>query len=250
MTHHDQFPGQGDIPASVQPPTQIAQPPHLMLVEAPAPQPEAQRLRLAANILSIGRAVGGAALAYRVGKDEYPSRSWLPAITAGALAVTDCIDGKLARRASGMDGQKSVFGAYTDQLSDKVLVNGLMGATALANAKQGNKVASSLLGLATAVTVARDVWVTAKRVQAERSAMPVNTAAQKSGKVKAVVQFAGLAASVAPPMKNKYVNKAVQGVVMASTYMAVKSGVDYHRAYSRAMKNQPSSVLGAAPTVS
>jgi phosphatidylglycerophosphate synthase len=208
----------------------------------------ADRLRLAANALSIGRALGGACLAYRVATADYPSRTWAMTAATVALAATDYIDGKLARRATALDGDKSTFGAYADQLSDKVLVNGLMGATAVANYRKGHRLTGSLLAAATAVTTARDTWVTVKRVQAERSDVPVNTAAQKAGKVKAVVQFAGIAASVAPVMKRRATNALVQGVVLASTYMAVKSGLDYHRAYNAAMERRPSPALEALPT--
>jgi phosphatidylglycerophosphate synthase len=222
--------------------------PHLEAVPALEPDSRALQRRVVANTLSIGRAVGGAVLAYHVAKSEYPPTSWAPAAAVGLLALTDYADGRVARSASKIDGQKSVFGAYADQMSDKVLVDGLMGATAYASYRSGRRGIGHLLTAATGVTVARDTWVTAKRVQAERAAATINTAAQKSGKIKAAVQFAGLAAAVAPVVKNKWVNRAVTGVLLGSTYLAAKSGLEYNQAYNRAMRHQPSPVLEAVPT--
>jgi phosphatidylglycerophosphate synthase len=208
----------------------------LELVETVDVSNQARYLRYAANANGFVRAAGGVALGYHLANSEYPQKSWVPAAATAILAATDYVDGVLARRATALDGEKSRLGGWVDQMTDKVFTTSLMGGIACASYKNGRADVGRAVAASTAVTVGRDIWVTAKRVAAERANIGIDTGAQMPGKIKAVGQMVALVAAASPLVERSWANRVVAGAIGVSAGLSVSSGVSYARKFTAAMK--------------
>lgn len=131
------------------------------------------------------------------------------AVVFVAAAVTDFIDGAIARRR----GITSDFGALLDPIADKALIT---------VALVGLSVLGDLAWWITAVILIREFAVTALRLSVLRYGV---IPASRGGKIKTVVQIIAIAMflAVGPPWWNQ-----IAGVVMgAAVILTVVTGVDY-----------------------
>jgi len=101
-----------------------------------------------------------------------------------AAAITDWLDGKLARERNIV----SDFGKFTDSLTDKVLVIGVM--VALLDRDYLRPIPSVIAMLMVLLVVTREFMVSGLRMMA--AARGVVLAAERGGKVKTIVQLTAL----------------------------------------------------------
>ena len=134
----------------------------------------------AANALTLFRALAGIPIFIAIG---YGERTAALALFVFA-AISDALDGFLARRGGTADGH----GMLLDPLADKALVLLTLIALALAG--------SAPLGVA-AIVVVREVLVGAVRVLGYRNGL--RTHAAPAGKVKTTCEMAALALLIARP---------------------------------------------------
>ena len=114
---------------------------------------------------------------------------WLGAATLAfwlfiAAAITDWLDGKLARERNIV----SDFGKFMDSLTDKVLVIGVM--VALLDRDYLRPVPSVIVMLMVLLVVTREFMVSGLRMMA--AARGVVMAAERGGKVKTIIQLTAL----------------------------------------------------------
>lgn len=133
-----------------------------------------------ANVLTLFRAVAGIPIFVALG---YGERT-LALVLFGLAAISDALDGVLARRGGTAEGH----GMILDPLADKALVLLTLVALAL--------VGSAPLGIA-AIIVVREVCVAAARVLAYRKGL--RTHAAVAAKVKTACEMAALALLIARP---------------------------------------------------
>lgn len=215
----------------------ISAEPHLQLVEPiPDHTRSANVLRAGANIVSISRGIGGIALGYKVATNDYPANRWNMALGTALFAVSDRVDGEMARAANRLDGQQGTIGPWADQMSDKLFTTGLTIGLARACFTNHRRVTGTIMTAVAAVSTARDVMVTRKRIQAEQSDLQIDTGAKMFGKIKTAVQLAGLTAAVSPLVKNKHASRLITGVLSVSAGLAVTSGFAYRRQFNKALK--------------
>lgn len=185
-----------------------------------------------ANLLSLSRVVGGPAIAKYIEKTpDY--RSWKLALGFGALALTDAIDGKLARWGRRFAGKREEdrrpFNSYLDQLSDKIMITSIWGAIAEQESRNGNKAYARAFGAAAAVDTTRNAIITYERLCADRE--DIDTRAQKSGKRKTLKQVLITGAALSP-LANSSVGRAIiGGAALQSSAESVTSGVELYNSF-------------------
>jgi CDP-diacylglycerol--glycerol-3-phosphate 3-phosphatidyltransferase len=136
----------------------------------------------AANALTLFRALAGIPILVAIGYGERTGALLMFSLAA----ISDALDGFLARRGGTADGR----GMLLDPLADKALV--LLTLIALAVA------GSAPLGIA-AIIVVREVLVGAVRVLAYRGGLRAHAA--PAGKVKTACEMAALALLIARPIE-------------------------------------------------
>jgi len=167
------------------------------------------------------------ALLFAAGREDDPMH-WWAALVFAAAAVTDRLDGWLARR----NGTVTTFGVVADPIADKALTGSAF-------------VALSILDLlpwwVTVVVLVREVGVTVLRAAVIRhTVVPAST----GGKLKTVLQTVALTALVAPLPGALDV---VAWVVMAlAVGVTVVTGVQYTVAILRASRQHRAGVRGGA----
>ncbi|MEZ5165098.1 MAG: CDP-alcohol phosphatidyltransferase family protein [Acidimicrobiales bacterium] len=164
-----------------------------------------------ANLLTLTRLVFAPALFWLV-LDAEPSRgaSWSAFSLGVALALTDFLDGRVARRANVV----SRSGAFLDPLADKVVVLG--SAMCLV-------VVGRYWWVPVALMAAREVGITAWRARWAREglAMPART----SAKYKTLVQGLALTLAVMPTLENH--DPVVVAALWTAVVWTVVTGVQY-----------------------
>jgi CDP-diacylglycerol---glycerol-3-phosphate 3-phosphatidyltransferase len=133
-----------------------------------------------------------------------------------ALAATDFVDGLIARRYG-----TTRSGAFLDPLADKVLILGAMFALVAADA---------FPLLPVAIIAVRELVISLFRVQLGRQGLAVP--ARATAKVKTLLQSLAIGAAVMPTLVGY--EWIANGVLWASVFMAVVSGVQYLRDGRRA----------------
>ena len=141
--------------------------------------------------------------------DELTAARWWAFIVFVAAALTDTVDGWVARRLGGV----TAFGALADPLADKLLVVGTLASLALFG---------EIPWWIVAVITGREAIVTALRVVAVRRAGVV-VSATVWGKLKTVSQIVAIAAVILPLTHGAFVD-ALLAVAIGLT---VISGADY-----------------------
>jgi len=145
------------------------------------------------------------------------------------LAATDYGDGRLAGLATAVDGKRSKLGAWLDQLADKVFVAAIIGGVACGSFASGRTEAGIIVAATGAVFVARDLYVTRKRMLAERANRGINTGAKWHGKAKTAMQFGALTALSSPAMEYAPASWGAIGLLVGAAGMSVYSALQYRR---------------------
>jgi CDP-diacylglycerol--glycerol-3-phosphate 3-phosphatidyltransferase len=161
------------------------------------------------NVVSLGRMLLVPVVCWLIARAG-DQRSWVAVTVFAVAAVSDGLDGYLARR----HRMKTSTGAWLDPLSDKLLVS-------------APAAVLSSLGLfpwwATLVIIGREVLVTVLRWWLDRRG--VTMPASQTAKLKTVSQLLALAMSMAPlPSSWEPTTVAVTVVAVALT---VYSGAEY-----------------------
>ena len=113
-------------------------------------------------------------------------------------AVTDLLDGKIARR----EGLVTDFGKFLDPLADKFMVIGAMLCVFYSNSVAGNDAMSTIYFFALVIVVFRELAVTSIRLVAS-SSKGVVIAANILGKLKTVLQIVAISAAIIEPVLHK-----------------------------------------------
>jgi len=126
--------------------------------------------------------------------------SWAAVALGALLALSDILDGKLARRSSTV----SRSGAFLDPLADKIVVLGTMVCLVAVD---------RYYWIPVALIAAREIGISLWRVRFARIGLSVP--ARRSGKWKTMIQGVALCIAVVPLLENQ------QGVVDIALWVAV-----------------------------
>ena len=143
-----------------------------------------------------------------------PGRDWIAAAVFAALALTDTVDGWLARKLN----QKSAFGALLDPVADKLLVS----AALVFLIGRGVPVWMAY------VIIARELLITGLRLAVVKD---VVVAASWLGKLKTLSQVIAILAVLVLPI-------AAYWLLLLATILTVVSGVDYLLAMWKHIKEE------------
>ena len=152
----------------------------------------------------------------------------VPALVYGLTALTDMLDGKIARKYNLVTD----FGKFIDPLADKFMVISSMVAILLWQILRGEEMLALVFVWVVLIILLRELGVTSLRlVVAGKSGIVV--AASLLGKIKTVSQMIGTVVIIAEPLipffsENHILSYACM-VIMAFTTLF--SGIDYLKAY-------------------
>ncbi len=152
----------------------------------------------------------------------------VPAIVYGLTALTDMLDGKIARKYNLVTD----FGKFIDPLADKFMVISSMIAILLWMILRGEKTLALVFVWVVLVILLRELGVTSLRlVVAGKSGIVV--AASMLGKIKTVSQMVGTVVLLVEPLipffsENHILSYAVMAIMAFTTLF---SGIDYLKAY-------------------
>jgi CDP-diacylglycerol--glycerol-3-phosphate 3-phosphatidyltransferase len=161
------------------------------------------------NVLSLGRIllIPAVVLLLSVGR---PEARWLAFVVFVVGALSDLVDGYLARR----HAMTTTVGAWLDPLSDKLFV--IVPALALS-------LLDEFPWWATAVIVLRELAVSFLRWRLDRRG--VSMPASRAGKAKTFSQVAAVGLSIAPlPLA---FGDAVMAVTVIAVLLTILSGLEY-----------------------
>ena len=161
------------------------------------------------NVLSIGRIVLIPVVVLLLGTDRASTR-WLAVVVFAVGALSDLVDGYLARRHE----MKTSVGAWLDPLSDKLFVI----APALALTFR-----DEFPWWATAVIVLREVAVSLLRWRLDQRG--VSMPASRAGKAKTFSQITAVGLTIAP-LRSGF-DPFVMTVVVVAVVLTVASGLEY-----------------------
>ena len=161
------------------------------------------------NVVSLGRIVLIPVVVLLVSV-ERPEASWLALVVFLVGALSDLVDGYLARR----HAMKTAVGAWLDPLSDKLFV--IVPAVALS-------LLAEFPWWATAVIVLRELAVSLLRWRLDRRG--VSMPASRAGKAKTLSQVTAVALSIAP-LSAAY-DGAVLAVIVVAVALTIWSGLEY-----------------------
>jgi len=179
-------------------------------------------LQRAANALSYSRMIAAPLLFAHIAKGDH--RSWKTTGVVGLLALSDGLDGRLARKAAAIDSSiASEHGAWLDQMADKALTHGMLGGLALHSLRTEKPVQGAVLALNQAVQFARDAWVT--QIRKKAAAHNISTKAQSLGKIKTSVLLGSLATLASPTAKHRHGEIIGIAGVTAGSGLALASGI-------------------------
>jgi CDP-diacylglycerol--glycerol-3-phosphate 3-phosphatidyltransferase len=147
----------------------------------------------------------------------------------GAAALTDALDGHLARSR----GLVTTFGKVADPIADKLLVG-----AALVSLVAMDRLAAWIA----AVIMARELAVSGLRAVAGREGLVIS--ASRFGKAKMLLQVITIIALIAAPDVEAL---WLQGLVYATVAVTVASGLDYFIAFLRRRIGEPVGVRTAPP---
>ena len=163
--------------------------------------------------------------------DATPNGSWLAAGVFALAAVTDGLDGYLARSRMSI----TTFGKVMDPIADKLLI-----AAALIALVSQDRLAAWVA----MIIIAREFAVTVLRAAA--GAQGVVISASPLGKAKTVVQIAAVFALIAVDDTGTW---WVQALVYVSVVVTVASGADYFLNFRRRIEEARRKVVTDAATV-
>ena len=152
----------------------------------------------------------------------------VPAIVYALTALTDMLDGKIARKYNLVTD----FGKFIDPLADKFMVLSSMIAILVWMMLRGNITLALVFVWVVLIILLRELGVTSLRlVVAGKSGIVV--AASMLGKIKTVSQMVGTVVLIVEPLipyfcKNHILSYSFMGIMAFTTLF---SGIDYLRAY-------------------
>ena len=161
----------------------------------------------------------------------------VPAIVYGVTAITDMLDGKIARKYNLVTD----FGKFIDPLADKFMVISSMVAILVWMLMRGETIPALVFVWVVLVILLRELGVTSLRlVVAGKSGIVV--AASMLGKIKTVSQMIGTVIFILEPaipmvINNSLVSFVCENRILSYVAMAVMafttlfSGIDYLKAY-------------------
>ena len=152
----------------------------------------------------------------------------VPAIVYGLTALTDMLDGKIARKYNLITD----FGKFIDPLADKFMVLSSMISILVWMILRGNVTLAMVFVWVVLIILLRELGVTSLRlVVAGQSGIVV--AASIFGKIKTVSQMVGTVVLIIEPMIPYFSeNHILSYVVMAlMAFTTLFSGIDYLKAY-------------------
>ena len=155
-----------------------------------------------------------------------------------AAAITDLLDGKIARR----EGLVTDFGKFLDPLADKFMVIGALLCVFFSCSTSGNSMLSTVYFFALIIVIFRELAVTSIRLIAS-SSKGVVIAANILGKLKTVMQIVAISSAMIEPvlwrslalllpagsLPNWFFTFPPITVVtmVAMTYLTIHSGINY-----------------------
>ena len=152
----------------------------------------------------------------------------VPAVVYALTALTDMLDGKIARKY----GLVTDFGKFIDPLADKFMVLGSMLAILAWMFERGQRVQGLVFVWLVLILLFRELAVTSLRlVVAGKSGIVV--AASMLGKLKTVSQMVGTVIIIIEPIIPFFNENHILSYVMMAvmTFTTLFSGLDYLRAY-------------------
>ena len=161
------------------------------------------------NVLSIGRIALIPIVVILLGSDE-PETRWLAVVVFAVGALSDLVDGYLARRHE----MTTAVGAWLDPLSDKLFV--IVPAVALT-------MNGEFPWWATAVIVLREVAVSLLRWRLDQRS--VSMPASRAGKAKTFSQILAVGLAIAPLSSD--FDAVVLTVIVVAVILTVASGLEY-----------------------
>ena len=161
------------------------------------------------NVLSIGRIALIPIVVVLLGTDHAETR-WLAVVVFVVGALSDLVDGYLARRHE----MTTAVGALLDPLSDKLFV--IVPAVALT-------IGDEFPWWATAVIVFREVAVSLLRWRLDRRG--VSMPASRAGKAKTFSQILAVGLAIAPLSAD--LDPLVMAVIVVAVVLTVASGLEY-----------------------
>ena len=162
----------------------------------------AQLLAQGANGLCYARMIAGPVIGAYLANTEPAERNGLLPGVLSAVALTDALDGTMARAAQSLDPTiSSEKGAWLDQMADKVLYHSVVGGMVIGAVRRKQYLQASILGLNQGVQLARDIFVTRARAQASTRGIPTN--ARALGKAKTAVSLTSVVGLAFPESKDR-----------------------------------------------
>jgi len=156
--------------------------------------------------------------------------SWITFVFGGLLAMSDGIDGWVARRQG-----TTRSGAFLDPLADKVVVLGALVAL----------VAKGIIWWLPVVVIAvREIAMSIYRSVAGRHGISIP--ARNSAKLKTLVQDIAIGLCLAPPLAGHWT--LLNGIMWVATFLTVFTGVQYLVDGRRAAAERATTVAGIAAT--
>jgi CDP-diacylglycerol--glycerol-3-phosphate 3-phosphatidyltransferase len=154
--------------------------------------------------------------------------SWFTFVFGGLLAMSDGIDGWVARRQG-----TTRSGAFLDPLADKVVVLGALVAL----------VAKGIIWWLPVVVIAvREIAMSVYRSVAGRQGISIP--ARNSAKMKTLVQDIAIGLCLAPPLAGHW--KLLNGIMWVAAFLTVFTGVQYLVDGRRAAAERATTPTGAA----
>ncbi len=151
----------------------------------------------------------------------------VPAIVYGLTALTDMLDGKIARKYNLVTD----FGKFIDPLADKFMVLGSMLAILSWMFERGQRLQGLIFVWLVLIILFRELGVTSLRLVVAGKKVKVDLAANMMGKLKTVSQMVGTVLIIIEPLifGNNHIMSYVCMAVMAFTTIA--SGWNYFIGY-------------------
>ena len=151
----------------------------------------------------------------------------VPAIVYGLTALTDMLDGKIARKYNLVTD----FGKFIDPLADKFMVLGSMLAILAWMFERGQRTQGLIFVWLVLIILFRELGVTSLRLVVAGKKVKVDLAANMMGKLKTVSQMVGTVLIIIEPLifGNNHIMSYVCMAVMAFTTIA--SGWNYFIGY-------------------
>ena len=152
----------------------------------------------------------------------------VPALVYGLTALTDMLDGKIARKYNLITD----FGKFIDPLADKFMVISSMIAILLWMILRGEELLALVFVWVVLIILLRELGVTSLRlVVAGKSGIVV--AASMLGKIKTVSQMVGTVVLIVEPIIPFFSENHILSYVMMAimAFTTLFSGIDYLRAY-------------------